>query len=179
MITHKRLALALGGVLLPATMLVAATPAAAAPSKCVYTASSGRCYTFVSSAKSSFKPLHTDGLANYGPRTANLECRVDTSKTYSATTSVSVTASVKAWMVGTVDATVSAEVSRSVTTTIGSTVATPVPAKSLVYCHRGSFLYKGTYRVTGHNGQTAITPYYMTVTAPASLIWKFSAPKPL
>ena len=148
-------------------------PAEAASARCWSSGTTTTCYNLLSTKRSTFRTLFTDGVRNPTGQPAKLTCSVSQTVGYSATVSTTVSAGVKAWVIAHMDASVSASITASVSVTRGTTVEKTVPAHTVLYCDRGVFTYVGSVRKTGSSGQHAITPVSFTVRAPSAVMWQY------
>jgi len=156
-----------------AALVAVPTSAEAAPARCESTRTSVRCYQVLSTKKSTFKTLYTDGLINDTSSASNLECYVEQTKSFSASFGYTVSGSVKVKLLADISAQASTTVSGSVTATRGSRISKRVPARTTILCDRGSYTYRATVRRTGSNGQTAIPVTTKTAVAPTAVVWRF------
>jgi len=168
-----RIPLLLASIVAGGILVAVPTTAEASPARCVESGKSVRCYKVLSTKKSTFKTLFTDGLINNTRTPANLECSVSQTKTFSASLGYTVTGSVKVKLLADISVQASATVKASVSATRGSKISKRVPARTTIYCDRGAYTYRATVRRTGSNGQHAIATTTKTAVAPTAVVWRF------
>lgn len=169
-------ALIMVGSIIAGSVLVAIpTSAGAAPARCETTNNgrNSRCYQVLSTKKSTFKVLFTDGLENKTSTPSTLECYVETTASFAASFGYTISGGIKIKLIGDMSAQSKVALNASVAAKRGSRIKKTVPARTVILCDRGTWTYRATIRRTGSNGQTAIPVTTKTSVAPAAVIWRF------
>lgn len=169
-----RVPLILGSLIAGIGLAAVPTSAQAAPARCeTPVANQVRCYQVLSTKKSTFKTLFTDGLINQTSTSAKLECYVEKTTKFAASMGYSFSGGIKIKLLADMSSQSSVNISGEVSATRGSKISKTVPARTTILCDRGTYTYRATIRRTGSNNQTAIATTTKTATAPSAVVWRF------
>jgi hypothetical protein len=176
-LTMHRIIAVMAAFALSCTTAIAVAPAATAQT-CRTHGGGGTlrtCSEVTSRQGSSFKVAYRDAIINDTSRTISGTCRATESKTTKHTVSGSLSTGVKAGIFAEMDLTAGYALETSLTTGYETSGTFNVPARSRIYCDRGTWVEKMSgYSVTtnlGPGGGRVRTNW--SSTAPERNAWKF------
>lgn len=172
--TTSRVVAVLAAIALSCGAMVAVSPTATA-STCTTHGTARTCSEVTSTKKSTFKIAYRDALINDTSRTISGTCKATVSRTTKHTVNASVSASVKAGIFAEMDATAGYALEKSLTTGYETSGTFKVPARSKVYCDRGTWVEKMEgYSVTQNLGPGGGKKRVNWIsTAPERNAWRF------